>query len=316
MLRILFMGTPDFATACLKKLTETKHNIVGVVTQPDKLQGRGMKLVYSDVKRYALEAGLDIYQPEKLKNGELLPVLESTKPDVIVVVAYGKILPKYVLEYARYGCINVHGSLLPEYRGAAPIQRAVIDGKEITGITTMYMDEGLDTGDILLTKEYKIDKNANTGKVFDDLAEIGADLLVETLEKLESGTAEPKKQDSSKATYAEKITAEECLINFDETSVNVHNRIRGLAPFPGAFTYLSGKVVKLYDSSVYEGDVPEDAQPGQIIDCGKKGTIAVKCKDGAVEIASFKPEGKKIMTASDMINGRKLLPGMIFETNF
>lgn len=315
MLRILFMGTPDFATACLRKLVETKQNVVGVVTQTDKLQGRGMKLVCSDVKKYALEMGLDVYQPEKLKNGELMPVLEKCKPDVIVVVAYGKILPKYVLEYAKYGCINVHGSLLPEYRGAAPIQRAVIDGKKVTGITTMYMDEGLDTGDILLTKEYEIDQNANTGKVFDDLAEIGADLLVETLENIENGTIEPKKQDCQKATYAEKISAKECLINFDEPCENVHNRIRGLSPFPGAFTYLSGKIVKLYDSRVFDGIVPEDAKPGQIIDCEKKGVVAVKCKNGAVEIASFKPEGKKIMTGADMINGRKILPGMFFETH-
>ncbi len=311
MLRILFMGTPDFATACLKELVLTGHNVVGVVTKPDKMQGRGMKIVFSDVKKYALEQSLAVYQPESLKNGELQDVLDECKPDVIVVVAYGKILPEYMLEYPKYGCINVHGSLLPQYRGAAPIQRAVIDGLEVTGVTTMFMDKGLDTGDMLKKAEYVIDKNADTGKVFDDLANIGAKLLVETLCELENGTVKPVKQDSQNATYAEKITPEECLVDFSKTSESVHNRIRGLSPFPGAYTYLSGKILKLYESRVFEGNVPERAQPGEVIESGKKGVVAVKCGNGAVEIGFFKPEGKGKLSATDMINGRKISVGTI-----
>lgn len=307
MLKILFMGTPDFAESCLRALVENGQNVVGVVSQPDKQKGRGMKVQYCDVKRYALEKELAVYQPETLKDEAIKELLEELKPDIIVVVAYGKILPEYVLKFPKYGCINVHGSLLPEYRGASPIQRAVIDGKKITGVTTMYMDKGLDTGDMLLKREYEIGENINTGEAFDDLAKIGAELLLETLDGLENGSIIPIPQDHSKATYAEKIFKEECAVDFDEKSNVVHNKVRGLYPFPGAFCYHNGKMLKLCESKLYKQDVP-DGNAGEVVGLSKEG-ILVKCREGAVLFTKVKPEGKGVMNAIDLINGRKISLG-------
>lgn len=307
MLKILFMGTPDFAEACLKALVENGQNVVGVISQPDKQKGRGMKVQYCDVKRYALEKELPVYQPETLKDEAIKGLLEELNPDIIVVVAYGKILPEYVLRFPKYGCINVHGSLLPEYRGASPIQRAVIDGKKVTGVTTMYMDKGLDTGDMLLTREYEIGENTNTGEAFDDLAKIGAELLLETLDGLEKGTITPVKQDDSKATYAEKIFKEECAVSFDDNAWIVHNKIRGLYPFPGAFCYHDRKMLKLCESRLYK-DEAKDGKNGEVIALSKDG-ILVKCRDGAVLLTKVKPEGKGVMNAVDLINGRKIALG-------
>lgn len=311
MLKILFMGTPDFAEACLKALVENGQNVVGVISQPDKQKGRGMKVQYCDVKRYALEKELAVYQPETLKDGAILPLLEELCPDIIVVVAYGKILPEYVLKFPKYGCINVHGSLLPEYRGASPIQRAVIDGKKVTGVTTMYMDKGLDTGDMLLKREYEIDENANTGEVFDDLAKIGAALLLETLDGLENGSITPIAQNENAATYAEKIFKEECATSFDETAETVHNKIRGLYPFPGAFCYHGGKMLKLCESRLYKEETPE-GKTGEVVGLSKDG-ILIKCRVGAVLLTKVKPEGKGVMNASDLINGRKIAMGDVLS---
>lgn len=311
MLKILFMGTPDFAKACLCALVENGQNVVGVISQPDKQKGRGMKVQYCDVKQYALEKELPVYQPETLKDGAIQGLLEELCPDIIVVVAYGKILPEYVLKFPKYGCINVHGSLLPEYRGASPIQRAVIDGKKITGVTTMYMDKGLDTGDMLLKREYEIGENTNTGEAFDDLAEIGAQLLLETLDGLEKGTIIPVSQDESKATYAEKIFKDECAVSFDENAQVVHNKIRGLYPFPGAFCYHDGKMLKLCESRLYKENTP-DGKNGEVIGLSKDG-ILVKCREGAVIFTKVKPEGKGVMNASDLINGRKIAMGDILS---
>jgi len=311
MLRILFMGTPDFAESCLRALVENGQNVVGVISQPDKQKGRGMKVQYCDVKRYALEKQLSVYQPETLKDEAIKGLLEELNPDIIVVVAYGKILPEYVLKFPKYGCINVHGSLLPEYRGASPIQRAVIDGKKVTGVTTMYMDKGLDTGDMLLTREYEIGENSNTGEVFDDLAKIGAELLLETIDGLEKGTITPKKQDDSKATYAEKIFKDECATSFDDNADIVHNKIRGLYPFPGAFCYHNGKMLKLCQARIYKDNVKE-AKPGEVIALSKEG-ILVKCREGAVLLTKVKPEGKGEMNAIDLINGRKIAMGDVLS---
>ena len=311
MLRILFMGTPDFAEMSLRALVENGQNVVGVITQPDKQKGRGMKVQVSDVKRYALEKELDVYQPETLKDEAIKELLEQLNPDIIVVVAYGKILPEYVLRFPKYGCINVHGSLLPEYRGASPIQRAVIDGKRVTGVTTMYMDKGLDTGDMLLTREYEIGENTNTGEAFDDLAKIGAELLLETLEGLEKGTIVPTPQDGTNATYAEKILKEECAVCFDDMSQTVHNKIRGLYPFPGALCYHDGKVLKLCESRLFKENTP-DGSPGEVIGLSKDG-ILVKCREGAVLLTKVKPEGKGVMNAIDLINGRKINMGDVLS---
>ncbi len=311
MLKILFMGTPDFAECSLRALVENGQKVVGVFTQPDKQKGRGMKVQISDVKRYALEAGLDVYQPETLKDGAVQELLENLNPDIIVVVAYGKILPRYVLDYPKYGCINVHGSLLPEYRGASPIQSAVIDGKKVTGVTTMYMADGVDTGDMLMKREYEIDENANTGTVFDDLAKIGAELLLETLDGLEKGIITPVPQDETKATHAAKITKDDCATSFDETALKVHNKIRGLYPFPGAFCYHNGKLLKLCESRVY-GEVVSCGKAGEVVSLSKDG-ILVKCAEGAVLITRVKPEGKGEMNAFDLINGRKIAIGDVLS---
>lgn len=311
MLRILFMGTPDFAEACLRALVENGQNVVGVISQPDKQNGRGMKVRFCDVKRYALENNLEVYQPETLKDEAIKGLLEELNPDIIIVVAYGKILPEYVLKFPKYGCINVHGSLLPEYRGASPIQRAVIDGKKITGVTTMYMDKGLDTGDMLLRREYEIKENTNTGEAFDDLAKIGAELLLETLKGLEDGTITPVPQEHEKATYAEKIFKDECAVSFDETKETVHNKIRGLYPFPGAFCYHNGKMLKLCESRLCRDEV-KDAKVGEVIELSKDG-ILVKCREGAVLLTKVKPEGKGEMSAFDLINGRKIALGDVLS---
>ena len=308
MLRILFMGTPDFATACLKKLVETGNNIVGVVTQPDKAMGRGMKTGFSDVKKYALEMNLPIFQPTTLKDNAFLPELEQLKPDVIVVVAYGKILPEYVLSYPKYGCVNVHGSLLPKYRGAAPIQRAVMNGDKVTGVTTMLMDKGLDTGDMLLKREYEIGENENVGQVFDNLALIGAELLLETLDGLEKGTLIPEKQDEAEATHTEKISNEECELCFDESARSTHNKIRALSPFPGAFCRHNGKILKIYESFVLGEE--HDGTNGEIVRLDKQG-IYVKCGKGTLVLTRLKPEGKGIMNAADHINGTKVSLGEV-----
>ena len=311
MLRILFMGTPDFAEMCLRALVEDGQNVVGVITQPDKQKGRGMQVQFCDVKKYAIEKALPVYQPETLKDCAILPLLEELNPDIIVVVAYGKILPEYILKFPKYGCINVHGSLLPEYRGASPIQRAVIDGKKITGVTTMYMDKGLDTGDMLLKREYEIGENTNTGEAFDDLAKIGAELLLETLDGLEKGSIVPVSQNENSATYAEKIFKDECAVSFDESAQTVHNKIRGLFPFPGAFCYHGGKMLKLCESRLYKENTP-DGKKGEVVGLSKEG-ILVKCGEGAVLLTKVKPEGKGVMNASDLINGRKIALGDVLS---
>lgn len=304
------MGTPDFASVCLNAIIEAGFDVAGVVTQPDKKQGRGMKFAFSDVKKYALEKNLPIYQPETLKDGAFQPVLDEIRPDVIAVVAYGKIMPEYILNYPKYGCVNVHGSLLPKYRGAAPIQRAVLNGDRVSGVTTMLMAKGVDTGDMLLKAEAEIGENTTAGELFDTLAELGGQLLVKTLHGLENGELSPEKQNDAEATHAAKITNEECLVDFSLPCGEVHNRIRGLSPFPGAFGTLDGKVVKLYGSSVCSYETK--GVPGEVVSASAKGGVEIACGTGSVTISSFKPEGKGMMSAADMINGRKIAVGDIF----
>lgn len=312
-MKILFMGTPDFATTCLDALIESGLDVCAVITQPDKKQGRGMKLAFSDVKKYAVDKNIPVYQPETLKDGAIKPLLDELQPDVIAVVAYGKILPQYILEYPKYGCINVHGSVLPKYRGAAPIQRAVLNGDTESGVTTMLMDKGMDTGDMLLVEKTKIDENMTTGELFDTLANIGGKLLVKTLAELEKGTLTPVEQDHGDATHADKITNEECLVDFSSDAAAVHNKIRGLAPFPGSFCYLDGKVIKLFGSRM--GNKDAKGVPGEVICANAKTGVEICCGNGSVIVTSFKPEGKGLMSAQDMINGRKITVGSVFKTN-
>ncbi len=306
-MRILFMGTPDFALFSLRALVEAGENVIGVVTQPDKPKGRGYTLTPPPVKVYATEQGLPVYQPNTLRTEEFATLLSELAPELIVVVAFGKILPVNVLEFPKYGCINVHGSLLPEYRGAAPMQHAIMDGKRTTGITTMMMDAGLDTGDMLLSAEIDIDENDNFETVHDKLGACGAEVLLRTIEALRQGALTRTPQDSSLATYAAKIEKRDCLIDFAQSAKAVHDKIRGLSPIPLAFTYTpDGKMLKVIASKVvvHKAHVPA----GTVLSL-EDGCITVACGEGTVALLTVLPEGKKRMSAADFINGRKISVG-------
>ena len=310
-MKILFMGTPDFALFSLKAINESAHSVIGVVTQPDKPKGRGYTLTPPPVKVYAIEQNIPVYQPNTLKGEEFASLLSQLDPDIIVVVAYGKILPKNVLEYPRYGCVNVHGSLLPEYRGAAPMQRAIIDGKSETGITTMYMAEGLDTGDMLLKDKVTIEENDNFEDIHDKLGECGAALILKTLDTLEKGETVRIPQNDTDATYAAKITKEDCVLDFSLDAHTLHNRIRGLSPIPLSFTHTpDGKMLKIVESRICD-TVTDNAQAGEVVSLD--GGITVACGSGAIRITKVLPEGKSRMNAEDFIRGRKISVGDILR---
>lgn len=311
-IRIVFMGTPDFATSALSALYEAGMNIVGVFTKPDTAAGRGMKAKFSDVKKYALEKGLDVYQPETFKDGACLELLESLAPDMIIVAAYGKLLPPYVIDFPKYGCINIHGSILPKYRGAAPIQRAVLNGDEETGVTIMKMNYGMDTGDILKIAKVKISDVDSTGDIFDRLAEISRPLIVEAVSEIVQGKLIPVPQNEAEATHADKIRPEDEIIDWSKSAREVHNKIRGLSPFPGAKTTLGGKLVKVYASSLIDFEAPATAGIGEVVEC-RKASLFVKCGDSCIALQSLKPEGAKLLSSTDMINGRKVSLGDIFQ---
>ena len=314
-MKILFMGTPDFALFSLKSLVEYSKQsdieICGVITQPDKPKGRGYAMMPPPVKQYAHEAGLDVYQPETLKDEAFFELLSTLSPDLIAVVAYGKILPKSVIDYPKYGCINVHGSLLPEYRGAAPMQRAIIDGKEKTGITIMYMAEGLDTGDMLLSRELIINENDNFENIHDGLGMLGAEMLVEIIPMLQSGAAVRVPQDDSLSSYAKKITKEDCLVDFSKDAQTVHNLIRGLSPIPLSFTHTpNGKLLKLIESKIADRETPHE-RIGEVLSLD--GKIEVACAKGSLYIERVLPEGKSRMSAADFIRGRNISVGDILK---
>lgn len=310
-MRILFMGTPDFALFTLKALVEAGEQIVGVVTQPDKPKGRGYALQAPPVKVYAEEQGLPVYQPLTFKDGAFQNELAMLAPDLIVVVAYGKILPRYVLEFPKYGCVNVHGSLLPAYRGAAPMQRAIIDGCRETGVTTMQMAEGLDTGDMLIARRVPIGENDNFEDIHDALGIAGAEALLETVAALRAGTLVAEKQDESKATYAAKILKEDCLLDFTKPAQVVHNLARGLSPIPLSFTHTpDGKLLKVIETRLSKKNT--DATPGTVIALDT--CITVACGEGtAIELHRLLPEGKGRMCAADYIRGRRIAIGDILS---
>lgn len=301
-MKIIYMGTPDFAVPALKALANSEHKVVAVFTQPDKPKGRKMILTPPDVKVCAAKLNIPVYQPTTFKDGKALEIINSYNPDVIVVAAYGKILPKSVLVAPKYGCVNIHGSLLPKYRGAAPIQQSVLNGDKITGVTTMLMDVGLDTGDILMTAQTEIGENETSGELFDRLAILGGDLILDTLSALENNTVTPQKQDESKACHTSKIDKSYCPIDFTKSAAEVHNQIRGLNPWPIATTQICGKNIKIYSSCLCEKS-------------GKSGTIisvkpfVVACGEGSVEILELQPEGKKRMSSDAFIAGHKLCEG-------
>ena len=328
MLKILFMGTPDFAQESLKSIYDAGFEIIGVVTNPDKPKGRGMKLAYSPVKEYALEKNLKIYQPIKIRNNtEFLDEIRALAPDVICVVAYGKILPKEILEIPKLGCINVHGSLLPKYRGAAPIQWAVLNGDKTTGITTMYMNEGMDTGDMILKEEVEIGPEETTGELWQKLSKIGGEILVKTLKLIEEGKA-PREKQTEEATLAPMLNKEMALIDWENSDVNkIHNLIRGLNPVMGAYSYIDGKKIKFWKSKVltkeeffsYKTEFEEyeakfnNLVPGTILIADDKDGLYIKANGGVLKILEIQGENAKRMPTADFLRGNHLIAGMIFS---
>lgn len=311
--KILFMGTPDFAKIQLEALISAGADVVGVVTQPDKPKGRKMILTPPPVKVCAEEHGIPVYQPSTLRGEEFVALLDSLAPELIIVAAYGKILPENVINYPSLGCINVHGSLLPRYRGAAPIQRAIIDGERETGITIMYMDVGLDTGDMLSKVVVPIENTDNFETMHDKLADAGAKLLVETVSALENGTASREKQDDSLSTYAAKIENADCALDFDADAMSVFNRIRGLSPFPLAVVAHNGKSLKLVSAELCDMQEVHDT-PGEVLNCdASKNRIEVACRTGSIAVTQLLPEGKSRMRAADYINGRKISVGEVLN---
>ena len=318
-MNIVFMGTPDFARESLKAIYEAGHNILGVVTNVDRPRGRGMKLQASEVKEYALEKGLTIYQPERVKkNQEFIEEMEKLKPDAICVVAYGKLLPKKILNIPQYGCINVHGSLLPKYRGAAPIQWAVLNGEKVTGVTTMYMDVGMDTGDMILKEEVVIGENETTGELWDRLAKKGGELLVETLAQLEKGIA-PREKQGDDFSVAPMLSKEMAKIDWENQSAKeIKNLVRGLNPMMGAYTYLNGTKIKFWKVQVATEDeiIAEDMdflRNGTVIVSDPRDGIFIKTKEGILKVLEIQGENARKMAIQDFLRGNTIEEFEVFE---
>lgn len=310
-MRIMFMGTPEISATCLSALIDGGLDIVAAVTGEDKPRGRGNVMTPTAVKALAAEHGIPVLTPLTLKSGEFLSELEKYAPELIVVVAYGKILPKSVLDFPKFGCINLHVSLLPKYRGAAPMQRAVMDGEKTTGVTVMHMAEGLDTGDIISVSEFPIGPTDTFETVHDNSARIGSELLISTIRDIEAGRAERIPQDDALATYAKKVEREDCYIDFSKPAKQLDCIIRGVTPIPGAFAYLNGKMLKIFNASLAVGK----GLPGEVIALDDKGegSFTVACGDGALSVSGVIPEGRGRMTAGDFIRGRKIKLGDILK---
>ena len=303
-MRIVFMGTPDFASASLKKLIDEEFDVVGVFTQPDKPKGRGMELCASPVKELALENGLPVFQPVKMRDGTALAQIKALEPDILVVVAYGRILPDDILAVPKYGAINVHGSLLPKYRGAAPIQWAVLNGDKITGVTTMYLASEMDTGDIIYTAETEIGEYETSGELFDRLKDMGAELLVKTLRDIDAGTAPRAPQDHSKASYVTMLDKSICPIDWNKTPREVLKHIYGLQPWPVATMELEGKTVRVFAAKYTDGKT--EKVPGAVVSTDKGG-LEIACADGeTLLITELQAPGKKRMGAEDYLRGHQI----------
>ena len=307
-MRIAFMGTPDFSVDCLKALVNSKHEIVGVFCQPDKPVGRKQELTPPDVKVEALKHGLTVYQPTSLRNGKGTEILEEIKPDLVVVVAYGKILPHDFLVYPKYGCINIHASILPKYRGASPIHYAVLNGDEETGVTAQQMNDGVDTGDILHIKKCPVGINDTTERMYEILAPLGAETLMETIEMLEKGELNPVQQDESLATHVGLLTRDMSNIDWNKSAFEIHNKLRGLYSWPGASTTLGGKTLKIHSAVL--SDKKANNKPGEVID--SNGKLIVCCGDGkCVELKTVQLEDKKRMEVSAFLNGYSIDKGTV-----
>lgn len=326
-MKIVFMGTPDFAQESLKALCEAKYEILAVVTNPDRPSGRGMKLNASPVKQYAEEVGLTIYQPHKIReNEEFIEQIKELKPDVICVVAYGKILPKEILDIPEKGCINVHGSLLPQYRGAAPIQWSVINGDKKTGVTTMYMDTGMDTGDMIFKEELEIGEDETTGEVWEKLAKIGGKLLVKTLKQIEEGVV-PRTKQGDNFSIAPMLNKEDAKVDWENmTAIQIKNLVRGLNPIMGAYAYLEDKKIKIWKvqviseqliKEIVETEVNEqvinEAKLGQVIVSDAKKGLYIKAKEGIIKVIEIQGENSKKMNVEDYLRGNKIEVGKIFK---
>lgn len=307
-MRVIFMGTPDFAVASLEALLR-EHEVLAVITQPDKPKGRGKKLAFSPVKEYALAHGLAVLQPERVKAPEFVEELRKYNAELIAVTAFGQILPEEILNMPEYGCINVHGSLLPKYRGAAPMQRAIIDGETVTGITTMFMAKGMDTGDMLLKTEVEITPEDNFETLHDKMAAAGASLLLETIAGLESGMIQRIPQKEEDATYAPMIDKETGHISWEKGGQEIINLMRGLTPGPGAYTLYEGEPLKLFRAEAENGAFP-DAEFGEIVEVTKQ-AFAVKCRDGVLWVRELQARGGKRMSADAYLRGHEMKEGVL-----
>lgn len=309
-MRIVFMGTPEFSVPTLETLIASEHEVVGVITQPDKPKGRGKAMQMTPVKEKALEHDIPVFQPVRVREESFFHVLEELRPDVIVVIAFGQILPKQILELPKYGCLNIHASLLPRLRGAAPIQWAVIDGEEKSGVTIMQMDAGLDTGDMLLKKEIVLDEKETGGSLHDKLSVMGGDLILEALSLAEAGKLTPKKQDDSKSNYAKMLHKQMGNLDFSKPAVELERLIRGLNPWPSAYTHLEGKTLKIWSADVVAGKA--NAKPGEIIEVSKEAFV-IQTGEQALKICELQLEGKKRMETAAFLRGVQITEGMILE---
>ncbi len=308
-MKIIYMGTPDFAVEALEALASSRHEVTAVFTQPDKPKGRGKAMQFTPVKEVALRENIPVYQPKKVRDPEVIQKIRELAPDVLVVVAFGQIIPQEILDIAPYGCINVHGSLLPKYRGAAPIQWAVIDGEKESGVTTMQMDAGLDTGDMLLKTVVPLDEKETGGSLFDKLSKAGADLLLKTLDALENGTVTPQKQGESPTAYAKMLTKDMGAIDWNRPAKELERLIRGLNPWPSAYTKLNGKTLKIWAADVC-GQTGEKAQPGMVLKA-EKDEFLIQTGEKILSVKELQLEGKKRMDTAAFLRGCHLEKGMI-----
>ena len=315
-MNIIFMGTPEFAVPSLERLySDSEIQINAVVTQPDRRSGRGQKVHYSDIKEKALEFGLEVLQSNNVNQNEFLENIKKYDPDFIVVVAFGQKLSPELLEIPEYGCINLHASLLPEYRGSSPIHKAIIDGKEITGNTTMYMDEGWDDGDIIYQQEVKINKKDTVGDLHDKLAKNGAELLVKTLKDVERDKAPRIAQDDSEATFAYKIDKSLGQIDWNENAEDIYNLVRGVNPWPGAYTFLDGERIKIWETEIYDSEKNTDKKSGVILEANADEGILVQTGNGIISIKELQLSGSKRNNVADFLNGHQINKGTIFSNN-
>ena len=308
-MKVIFMGTPEFSVPCLERLISDGEEVVGVFTQPDKPKGRGYELSFSPVKICALKHNIPVFQPNSMKDGKALEILNSLKPDLSVVVAFGKILPKEILYAPKYNSINIHASLLPAYRGAAPIQWSILNGEKKTGVTSMLMDEGIDTGDMLIKSEVEISESLTAGELHDKLSLLGAEVLSETIKELKNNNLHPVKQDDNLSNYSPMLSKDLCPIDFNRTAQEIHNQIRGLSPWPVATAKLNGKTVKIHSSAVNN---EKTGLPGVVAEADN--VITVGCGDNkCIDIFELQLEGKKRMKAKDFLLGHKIPVGTVFE---